>query len=148
LNGTDGAQLPFWSPDSRSVGFFANSKLKRVDIDGGVQTLAEANNAARGGSWSKDGVILFAPAITGLFRIQRTGGQAPAVTTLAARQTSHRFPQFLPDGRRFLFIATGNQEAAGIYIGALDRSEVKRLTFSDNDAQFLPPDNLVYLRQS
>jgi Tol biopolymer transport system component len=119
LAGTDGASYPFWSPDSRSVGFFAGGKLMRMDIGGGApQTLANAVN--RGGTWSADGTILF-PRTTSspLFRISASGGEPVEVTKLD-KQASHRFPQFLPGGRQFLFYATGTPETAGIYLGSLD----------------------------
>src|SRR5262249_7483384 len=95
--GTEGAAYPFWSPDSRSIGFFADGRLKRLDIGGGApQTLATVT-VPRGGTWNADGVILF-PLGSALFRVPASGGQTVAVTKLD-RQTSHRFPVFLPDGR-------------------------------------------------
>ena len=137
LAGTEGASSPFWSPDSRSVGFFGDSSLKRVDLAGGSpQTLTTA--AARGGAWSADGVILFTPT-TGspLFRIPASGGAAVAVTTLA-KQQSHRFPQFLPGGRQFLFYATGTPDTQGIYLGSLDAPETTRLTAADGAGVYDP----------
>jgi WD40 repeat protein len=109
LAGTEGASYPFWSPDSRSVGFFADNKLKRIDLAGGSpQTLTDAYN--RGGTWSPDGVILFTPTTRSpLFRIAASGGAAVAVTKVE-KLLSHRFPQFLPGGRQFLFYALGTPE--------------------------------------
>ena len=131
LAGTEGASYPFWSPDSRSVGFFAGNKLRRIDIGGGSpQTLADAT-AGRGGAWSPDGTILFPRnAVSPLFRIPASGGEPVAVTKLD-KQSSHRFPQFLPGGRQFLFYAQGTPETAGIYLGSLDSSETKRLAAAD-----------------
>src|SRR5262249_41067996 len=108
LNGTDLATLPFWSPDSRSIGFFADSRLKRIDIDGGVvQTVANAG-FAMGGSWNHDGTILFPPqAASPILRLPDTGGRPTAVTRLEAQHASHRLPQFLPDGRHFLYYVAG-----------------------------------------
>jgi eukaryotic-like serine/threonine-protein kinase len=125
LAGTEGAVSPFWSPDSRSIGFFADNKLKRLDIGGGApQTLATVSTT-RGGTWNADGVILFTPAQgSPLFRVPASGGEAVAVTKLD-RQTSHRFPFFLPDGRQFLFLAQGTPETAGIYLGSLDSTETR-----------------------
>jgi eukaryotic-like serine/threonine-protein kinase len=130
LAGTEGASFPFWSPDSRSVGFFADGKLKRVDLAGGSpQTITNAPN--RGGAWSPDGVILFTPTTASpLFRIPASGGDAVSVTTLE-KQTTHRFPQFLPGGRQFLFYAVGAPETSGIYLGSLDGQDTKRLTAAD-----------------
>ena len=137
--------IPFWSPDSRSVGFFADGKLKRIDIGGGSpQTLTNA--ASRGGTWSPDGVILFTPT-TGspLFRIPASGGEAVAVTKLE-KQTSHRFPQFLPGGRQFLFYAQGTPETQGIYLGSLDAPETKRLTAADTAGVYAPAGWLLFIR--
>ena len=149
LAGTEGASYPFWSPDNRAVGFFADGKLKRTDIDGGLpQVLTNALNG-RGGTWSTDGVILFGPASASpLLRIPASGGEVPFVTKVdVPRQNNHRFPQFLPDGRRFLFYAAGSAEAQGIYLGSLDASETKRLTASDTPGFYLPSGWLLYVRQ-
>ena len=120
LAGTEGASFPFWSPDTRSVGFFADSKLKRFDIGGGApQTLANAV-VGRGGTWSPEGVILFSPSSsssTQIFRIPASGGEAVPVTKVdTPSQQSHRFPQFLPGGRQFLFYVNGSADAKGIYL--------------------------------
>jgi serine/threonine protein kinase len=128
LAGTEGALYPFWSPDSRSLGFFANGKLKRLDLGAGTpQTLADAP-AGLGGAWNRAGVILFSPR-TGspLLRVPAAGGEAVAATKLAPGQVSHRTAQVLPDGRRFLFFATGAADVSGNYIGSLDTPETKRV---------------------
>src|SRR5262249_10145416 len=119
LAGTENASLPFWSPDSRSIGFFDGTTLKRIDLAGGSpQTLTTA--ALSGGTWNKDGVILFAQgAASEIFRVPASGGKAVAVTKLDG-QTSQRLPLFLPDGRQFLFYAYGTSERAGIYLSSLD----------------------------
>jgi serine/threonine protein kinase len=147
LAGTEGASDPFWSPDNRSVGFFADGKLKRIDIGGGSpQVLADA--VPRGGAWSPDGVILFSRSTTSpLFRVKASGGDATPVTTLD-RQSSHRFPQFLPGGRQFLFYAQGPPQTGGIYIGSLDSTETKRLTVSDAAGVYMPPAWLLWVRGS
>ncbi len=139
LAGTDGASYPFWSPDSRSIAFFADFKLKRLDLSGGApQTLAPASSG-RGGTWSADGVILFAPTATApLSRVPAGGGDVVPATTLGAGQTSHRFPQFLPGGRQFLCYARGAEETAGIYLGALDTAAVTRVTAADAAAAYAP----------
>jgi serine/threonine protein kinase len=139
LAGTEGATYPFWSPDSRSIGFFADSKLKRLDLSGGApQTLAPVS-AGRGGTWSADGVILFAANTAGpLLRVPAGGGDVVPVTTLGADQRSHQFPQFLPGGRQFLFYAQGSTETAGIYLGALDAAPVTRVTAADTAGAYLP----------
>ncbi len=146
LSGTEGATLPFWSPDSKSVGFFAGGALKRLDLGGGApQTLAPATNG-RGGTWNADGVILFAPNVGGpLFRIAASGGQAAAVTTLD-RQPRHRHPFFLPEGRQFVFYAQGTADTSGIYLGSLDARETTRLTAADTRGLYLPSGWLLWVR--
>jgi eukaryotic-like serine/threonine-protein kinase len=145
LPGTDGVSTPFWSPDSRSVGFFAEGKLKRIDIGGG-QPLTLANAVARGGTWNSDGVILFAQSFTGpLLRVSASGGDAVALTQLE-KQTSHRLPQFLPDGRQFIFFAQGPLETAGIYLASLDSKEMKRLTPADTAGVYMLPGWLAWVR--
>src|SRR5215831_19076448 len=126
LAGTEGGEYPFWSPDSRSIGFFAGSRLKRLDIGAGPpQVLADAP-AGRGGTWSSDGTILFAPTnASPLWRIHASGGGSPVQVTKLdlPRQGSHRLPEFLPDGRHFLFFGQGNPDAQGIYLASLDGSD-------------------------
>ncbi len=137
LPGTDGAAYPFWSPDSRSVGFFADNKLKRIDVGGGAPQVVTAVTGARGGSWNADGLILFPTGTTSpLFRVPASGGQ-PAPATKLDRQTSHRFPFFLPDGRQFLFYAQGTPDTAGIYLGSLESPDTHRLTAADAAGVYL-----------
>jgi len=105
IAGTDNADYPFWSPDSKSLAFFADGQLKRIDIAGGIAQRVASAAQGRGGTWSTDGTILFAPA-TGqpLYRVLAGGGQAVPATHLdPPRQTDQRVPQFLPDGRHFFF---------------------------------------------
>src|SRR5262249_50301392 len=140
--------FPFWSPDSRSIGFFSGAKLKRVDLSGGTPVpLAEAP-LGRGGTWNADGTILYAPTSgSGLSRVSATGGQPSPLTRLAPQQISHWFPYFLPDGRNFLFQARGGSDASGIYLGSLDAAEPKRLGAADSNAVYLPPGRVAYIRQ-
>src|SRR5215472_17441992 len=127
LEGTESSEFPFWSPDSRRVAFFAAGKLKTVDASGGApMTLCDAPNP-RGGAWSSKGVLLFTPNIrSALYQVPEAGGTPTPVTTLdSAKHSTHRWPQFLPDGDHFLYLATnhsGLQEFAGIYLGSLNRS--------------------------
>ena len=150
LAGTDNAEFPFWSPDSKSIGFFADLRLKRVDVAGGlVQTLAQAA-VARGGTWKADGVILFSPGGIGpLLRVPAGGGAPEPVSRLELqKQTSHRFPQFLPDGRHFVFFAQGTSvEFSGVYLGALDGTEPRRLLSADTAAVVGAPGQLLFVRQ-
>jgi serine/threonine protein kinase/Tol biopolymer transport system component len=150
MAGTEGARFPFWSPDSRSVGFFAATKLKRIDIGGGLpHTLTDIGDNPGGGTWSPDGIILFAPlTLSPLYRISASGVEKAAVTKLQETGgISHRFPQFLPGGRQFLFFSTGGGETQGIYMGSLNSPEIKRLTSADTAGAYAPPGWLLYLRQ-
>ena len=139
LPDTEGAAYPFWSPDSRSVAFFAGSALRRMDLGGGApQTLAPAN-AGQGGAWGANATIVFAPDSSGhLMRVSATGGAAVAVTTLGSEQLGHRYPHFLPDGLRFLYYAQGAPDTVGIYLGALDGRAPTRLTPADSNGVYLP----------
>jgi len=130
LAGTQGARFPFWSPDSRFIGFFADGRLKKIDVTGGpVQTLCDIG-LALGASWSHDGVILYGVAGFGLYRIAATGGEVAQVTTYdrSRQESSHHHPTFLPDGRHFLYtIQSGQKETRGVYIGSLEGNLKRRL---------------------
>jgi eukaryotic-like serine/threonine-protein kinase len=149
LAGTDGAQYPFWATDARAIGFFAEGKLKRIDVaGGGSQVLADAPSS-RGGTWNREGTILFTPTNTsGLMRVAAAGGPATPVTRVAAGQSSHRWAAFLPDGRHFLFMVTlGQPETRGVYVGSLDGGEPTRLLASDAAAVYAPPGYLLLVSQ-
>jgi serine/threonine protein kinase len=153
LAGTDGATYPFWSPDSRAIGFFADGKLKRVDLVGGApQVLADAPTG-RGGTWNSDGVILFTPngqvgAASILTRVSAAGGAVTPVLPLTAGQVSDRWPQFLSDGRRFLYFSGfGRSDTRGVYVGSLDGGEPKRVLATESSALYAPPGFLLFVRQ-
>jgi serine/threonine protein kinase/Tol biopolymer transport system component len=149
LAGTEEAQYPFWAPDNRSIGFFTDAKLKRIDLDGGsVQAVATAN-AGFGGAWSRDGVILFAPrGGDAIFRVPAVGGEPTAVTRLEAKQGSHRFPVFLPDGRHFLFYVRGSSDVRGVYLGDLDGAQPRRVLDADAAAEYTASGQLLFVRQA
>jgi Tol biopolymer transport system component len=151
LVGTEGAGHPFWSPDSLSIGFFAGRKLKRIDANGGaLQTLCDVSIAARGGSWSRDGAILFTPGTSDLlYRVSANGGTAVVVTEFDKDHTesSHRWPQFLPDGKHYLFfLRSWDKERTGIYAGSLDSKERRFVLHTGYRAVYVPPGYLLYLQ--
>ena len=113
---------PFWSHDSRYVIYNAGGRLKKSDINGTpAQTIGDAGfNAVQGGTASQDGTLVYGGANRGLQRIELSGGQPSPVTMLAAGESAHRFPQFLPDGRRFLYLRVGLPERTGVYVGSID----------------------------
>jgi Tol biopolymer transport system component len=153
IAGTEGAALPFWSPDSRFIGFFANGKLKTVEASGGPPlTLCDAS-IGRGGTWGREGVILFAPSTNQpLYRVPATGGTPAPVTSLDLSKgvTTHRWPQFLPDGRHFLYVA-GSPAAPKenptnwILLGSLDSTESKSLLRTHSDAIYASG-HILFLR--
>jgi serine/threonine protein kinase len=127
LAGTEGASFPFWRPDSRAVGFFADGKLKRLDLGGGgLLVLADAPFPL-GGTWNRDNVIVFSPDNASIMRVAANGGTPVAATRLDAPRGSHRLPAFLPDGRRFLFQVLGAPEDLGVHLGALDEADTHRV---------------------
>jgi Tol biopolymer transport system component len=123
---------PFWSPDSKSIGFFENGKLKKAEVSGGPsQTVCDITNPLGGGTWNGNGVMLFSAAGL-IYRVSAAGGQPTAITALdkSKEETDHLGPAFLPDGRHYLFLAVGAESA--IYLGALDSTERTRVLVSDS----------------
>ena len=139
LAGTEGGNFPFWSPDGKYLGFFTNGKLRKVEVGGGpVQVLCDAPEG-RGGSWNQRGTIVFAPNIAGPLMAVSDGGGAPVPLPAARKDAvdfTNRNPTFLPDGKHFLFIARGGNEALGsVYAGSLGGEEPKQiLTAASNVA--------------
>jgi eukaryotic-like serine/threonine-protein kinase len=153
LSGTEGATFPFWSPDGKSLGFFADGKLKKMDAIGGpVQIIGDAPTG-RGGTWNKDGVIVFTPSgalIDGLYRISSGGGPAVRITTPEAEENTHRWPVFLPDGKHFLYLAanvSGKEDPDAIYAGVLDSDEKKFITKATGNAAYALPGYLLFYRE-
>jgi hypothetical protein len=136
LAGTEGASAPFWSPDSRTLGFFAGGKLKKIDVSGGPPiTLCDAADN-RGGTWNQDGLILFAPTNTSaLQKVSASGGVPAPATVLGQGELGHIRPSFLPDGRHFLYSTIAPRAGLGgpIYLGSLDSSE-RKVLFNANSA--------------
>ena len=147
------ATFPFWSPDSREIGFFSAGRLKRVDLAGGhVVSVCDAERGV-GGTWNRDGTIVFGPTPTGaLYRVSASGGQPVAVTKLdaAKHETAHRYPEFLPDGRHFLYMAANlagapKDPANAIRIGSLDGKDDRALLPVLSNASYAAG-RLLYVR--
>ena len=150
LAGTDGAAWPFWSPDSQSLGFFAEGKLKKIPASGGAPEALCDVASARGGTWSRDGTIVFAPNTgSGLYRVSAGGGTVTPLTALdpAGRESSHRWPYFLPDSRHVLYLVqSGLPETAGLYILSVESKQTTRLIAATSNAAYAPPGYLLFDR--
>jgi serine/threonine protein kinase len=145
LAGTENAEFPFWAPDSRRIGFFSRGRLRTLEIESGAVNEVAAAQAPRGGAWSSSNVIVFAPANAGpLTRVSVDGGTPAPASTITDPAESHRWPIFLPDGRRFVFYVSGT--SFHLRIGTLDSLESSELTPADGSAQFAPPDLLLFVR--
>lgn len=155
LEGTQGATYPFWSPDGKFIGFFADGKLKKVEVSGGQpQLLCDAPNG-RGGTWNRDGMIVFSPDSlgTGLFRVSSAGGSPVEITKLdtARFEESHRWPVFLPDGKHFLYLGanfSGELDKNAIFLSSLDSQERRLLVSTRANAAYAEPGYLLYMRDN
>ncbi len=151
LVGTEGAERPFWSPDGKFIGFFADRALRKIDANGGpVFKLAEASES-RGGTWSQDGVILLTPDSRGpVYRVSADGGTLVAATTYGEKDTTHRYPRFLPDGRHFLYLVRHAGAGAGdnpeIRVGTLG-SKGSKLVLSAASNVIYASGYLLYVRE-
>jgi Tol biopolymer transport system component len=158
--GGEGGLFPFWSPDSRFLGFFARGAVKVVEASPAPQparVLATDVSEARGGSWAEDGTILYSPGNRShLMRIPASGGKAEPATRLETGEISHRWPRFLPGGRRFLFElrtrrpgeSAGGQGALTTVLTSLDKQEKRVVLTDDRSAAYAPPGFLVFSRAS
>jgi Tol biopolymer transport system component len=150
LPGTTGAFDPFWSPDCRSIGFFADGKLKRLSVAGGpVQELCNAGSP-RGGTWSKDDVIVFAPGASGgLYRVDAAGGNPIPVTSpdSSRGETAHRYPCFLPDGKHFLFLTIPERNGLNdVFAGSVGSNKRKLVLRATRAPQYAAPGFLLFSR--
>ena len=146
LAGTDGAQHPFWSPDSRQIGFFADDKVKKIDADGGtpftVCPLVNSRGGPGGGTWSSSGVIVFGVVqfhSAPLYQVSDRGGEPRPVTLeRGGDQSNHFWPGFLPDGRHFLYLVlnSANEDSTGVWVASLDGDEARFLGKAEASAVF------------
>jgi serine/threonine protein kinase len=160
IPGTEGASQPFWSPDSQYVGFFSDSKLKKIAVSGGpAQTLADAPSSntagasSTGGTWSREGVILFTANIKSetVNRVSESGGASSPITTIdtSRSEVAHLWPQFLPDGNHFLYLSFNTAPGAGaIYVASLNSKERKLILNNTTSAVYVPPGYLLFSRQA
>jgi eukaryotic-like serine/threonine-protein kinase len=154
LDGTEGGMHPFWSPDGKWIGFFAQGKLKKVDVAAkSVQVICDAPNG-RGGTWSKEGVILFTPDVfLGIYRVAATGGTATEETRLddTTSESSHRWPVFLPDGKHYIYLSanfSGQFDKNALFLGELGKTERHLLVPANSNASYAEPGYLIYTRDT
>jgi Tol biopolymer transport system component/predicted Ser/Thr protein kinase len=143
IAGTDGGFLPFWSPDSRQIGFLAGGEIKRIDREGGSPLTIVKNAVDAGATWGRDGTILFMPRTGGISRVSAAGGEPVQVTKVAEKE-AHLFPHFLPDGEHFLYrhVPSGN-----IYLASLSGGPAKDLFNSASEARYAAPGYLLFSRE-
>jgi Tol biopolymer transport system component len=159
IQGTEGASAPFWSPDSQAIAFFSGKFLKKVKIAGGApENICETEASPGGGSWNRNGIILFAPGLSGgLYRVAASGGKPQEVLGLneSKSERADLWPQFLPDGKHFVFyLQTDSAETSGVYAGSLEQAEYRRLFTSQTNAVYssVSPDSpksgyLLYINE-
>ena len=148
ISGSAGAFDPFWSADGKQLGYFAAGRMRRVDIATGTSTVIAEVGDGRGASWAADGTILFSPSPFGVIhRLDRNGRSTPVTTLDAARkETGHWRPHFLPDGKRFLYLAFSSDAAAsGVYLGSLDSKETHRVLDLAAPVIYAAPGTLIYV---
>jgi Tol biopolymer transport system component len=141
IQGSEGASAPFWSPDSQSIAFFGGKFLRKVRITGGApENICQAEASPGGGSWNRDGAILFAPGLSdGFYRVAASGGKPQLVLKLdeSKSERADLWPQFLPDGKHFVFYQqTDLAETSGVYVGSTDPPEYRRLFTSQTNAVY------------
>jgi eukaryotic-like serine/threonine-protein kinase len=149
LSGTEGAESPFWSPDNRWIGYFADGRMKKIPVGGGPsQVIAKDVPENRGASWGPDDAILFSRGTTGILQVSSSGGMVTPVTQPdgSLQEGSHRFPQFLPDGRHFLFtVRSSLADQNGVYVGSLDGRTKKQLIHGFATPLYAPSGHLLFL---
>ena len=144
LDGTDEAAHPFWSPDGRSIAYFAKGRLNRIDASGGPPITIAAIPGAPGGAWGPDGTILVGSGTEGILRVPASGGTPTQVLKLKSSQVPMGFPQFLPDGKHFLFYNGFGDSST--YAGSLDGGSPVLILRGVSDAVYAPPGYLLFIR--
>jgi Tol biopolymer transport system component len=143
---TEGATQPFWSPDGRHIAFLADSKLQRIDASGGPAAEITAAPNFQGGSWNENDVIIFGSS-SGIYRVSAQGGSAELVTTPADGESGHYWPHFLPDGRRFLYLAwAADPTQRAVYVASLDSAEPRQVMAAESNVGVTAAGNLVFHR--
>jgi len=151
LPGSEGAFYPFWSPDGTEIGFFADGKLKKLDLRGGPPTSIADAPASRGGAWGGDGTIVFSDRPAGpLYRVSSAGGKATPLTKLGQGEISHRWPQFHPDGKHVLYVirkqADADATSGTLNVVSIEDGASKEIASGVSNGAFAGPDLLVYAR--
>jgi len=150
LPGTEGGVRPFWSPDSRFIGFVADGVMKKIDVTGGPPTKICDAPGASDGSWSPEGVILFdGTGADPIYRVAAAGGtKAIAVKPdEAKKETSVGWPEFLPDGKRYLYMLTGEKaEDSAYWAASIDSAEKKKIAPAQSLVTYAPPGYLLFVR--
>jgi Tol biopolymer transport system component len=153
LPGTEGATYPFWSPDSRYIGFFQSGKMKKIETAGGPPVIVCDATSGRGGSWNRDGVIIFSNAADPIYQVPAAGGTGAAVTKLDTSRTekTHRWPHFLPDGKHFLYFSRTTsggveREEDAVFVASLDGKVNRRLMHAKGNVEYACG-YLIYLRE-
>ena len=146
--GGEGAVSPFWSPDGRYAAIWQQGKLRKIDLFGGPSEAICDTRVVWGGTWNRDGVILFATTTSSpIMRVSAAGGSPAPATRLAQGESGHTWPSFLPDGRHFLFtVNSTRQELRGVYAGSLDSPEMTRIISDETNAQYAAPGYLIFVR--
>ena len=146
---TEGASLPFWSPDNRHIGFFAYGELRRIDVATGAVSLLSRVHGSRGGAWNRDDVILFAESVGPLKRIAAHGGPVTEVTAVDVSGELHRWPEFMPDGQGFVFLVESSEPTrAGVYFATLDAPRPRKILDLKSNAIPTADGRLLFVRDN
>jgi Tol biopolymer transport system component len=147
LQETEDAALPFWSADSRSIGFISGGKLKKVEFSGGPPADICDGTGFLGGTWNRDGVVLFGSA-QGIYRVSAEGGKPELITHVNAPESGHFWPHFLPDGRHYFYTAwSGQASSRAVFAGDLNSKNTTRVLLVGSNAAFAEPGYVVFHRE-